>query len=100
MVQAVQVTSTRFKAADGSLHRSAAAAQLKDWRAKPDVQVEPANVRHQGITYDLRGNLWSWSCGRCKKAAPARIDTMLRYYSAGCDHCLATNIFDFNKYDG
>jgi NAD-dependent SIR2 family protein deacetylase len=98
MVKEVQVT--RFAAEDGSIHRTAGAAQLHDWRANPDVRVEPAAVKYDGITYDLHGTLWRWTCGRCKKPAGERIDTMLRYYSAGCTHCLATNVFDFHKYDG
>ena len=98
MVKEVKVT--RFEASDGSLHKTRGAAQLQDWRLDPGVQVEPSSVKHKGITYDLHGNLWRWSCGRCKKESPEVLDTMLRYYSAGCNHCLATNIFDFNKYDG
>lgn len=98
MVKEVKVT--RYEAEDGSLHATPAAAQMRDWINTPHVVVEPLAVKHAGITYDLRGNLWRWSCGRCKKEARQLLDTMLRYYSAGCERCLATNVFDFNKYDG
>lgn len=98
MVKAVKVT--KYEAADGSRHDTRAAAQLRDWTNTPGEVVLPAKVKHAGITYDLHGNLWRWSCGRCKKEARQLLDTMLRYYSAGCEHCLATNVFDFNKYDG
>lgn len=100
MVKKVIVQVTKYQATDGTLHATATAAQLHDWHSNPNEQVYPASVKHKGVTYDLHGNLWKWSCGRCKKESAQLLDTMLRYYSIGCTHCLATNVFDFNKYDG
>ncbi len=82
---------------DGRQFRSELKAQLHEWRSNP-VSVEPSSVRYEGGTYDGYGNLWSWACGRCQKAAPRNIDTLFRRYSCTCEHCNAENHFDFSKY--
>lgn len=94
MVKSVMVQ--KFEASDGRQFSTRAAATLHEWRENP-VQVRAVNVKFLGITYDLHGTVWNWSCGRCKKKSDRPIDTVLRFYSAGCKHCEAHNTFDFSE---